>query len=163
MANNPQYDLIPFVDLKTGLVLREWRRVMDRIISAASSSDISLLQADINSIESAIASINATLAALAGAQQVGNAVLDFGAFPGSSFAMTSINGQPTISNSSALDAWIHCIPSVDHSADEHAGETIKVAATNVVPGAGFQIYGINDGIGDTRLYGQFNVSWSYQG
>jgi hypothetical protein len=102
------------------------------------------------------------------------ALLDFGAFPGASDASVVITGQASILAGSLVEAWIFPAATADHSADEHAVETIKVLAGNVVAGTGFTIYGFNTsqlsepvepynrggrGGQGTRLYGKFNVAW----
>ena len=73
----------------------------------------------------------------------GTAVLDFGAFPGTSDASVVITGQAGILSGSLAEAWIRPDATADHSADEHMLETIKVFAGNIVPGTGFTIYGFN--------------------
>ncbi|MBS0150458.1 MAG: hypothetical protein JSR31_05910 [Nitrospira sp.] len=94
----------------------------------------------------------------------GLAVLDFGAFPGASDASVTVVGQTAISSGSLVQAEIRPIDSIDHSADEHMLETLKIWAATIVAGTGFTIYGINTsqldshGIG-TRISGQWNVFW----
>lgn len=73
----------------------------------------------------------------------GTALLDFGSFPGASDASIVITGQAGILSNSFVEAWIFPADTVDHSADEHLVETIKVMAGNIVAGTGFTIYGIN--------------------
>lgn len=90
----------------------------------------------------------------------GTAVVDFGAFPGSSDTSLVITGQTSISGSSLVEAWIVPVATVDHSADEHLIETIKVVAGEVVAGVGFTIRAINSNtLGETRIYGQWTVGW----
>lgn len=111
-----------------------------------------------------------------GSANAGNATIDFGAFPGKSDTSVAVTGQTGIVAGSVLNAWIRPTGSADHSADEHLVETLKVLAGNIVAGTGFTIYGINAGQFNepveegtrggrggrgTRLYGTFNVSWSW--
>jgi hypothetical protein len=95
----------------------------------------------------------------------GTAVLNFGSFPGKSDTSVAVTGQSGIVSGSLVEAWIRPVDSVDHSADEHRVETVKVMAGDIVAGTGFTIFGMNSGQVSqpngqgTRLYGQFNVSW----
>lgn len=73
----------------------------------------------------------------------GTATLDFGAFPGASDTSITITGQTGILSGSYVEAWIFPADTVDHTADEHMIETLKVIAGNVVAGTGFTIYGFN--------------------
>lgn len=73
----------------------------------------------------------------------GTATLDFGAFPGASDASVAVTGQSGIVSGSLVEAWLRPAATVDHSADEHMLETIKVFAGNIVAGTGFTIYGFN--------------------
>lgn len=88
---------------------------------------------------------------------MGTATLDFGAFPGKTDATVVITGQGSILAGSAVEAYIAPAATVEHSADEHWVEQIKVMAGSVVAGTGFTIYGGTDG--KYRLYGRFNVGW----
>ena len=95
----------------------------------------------------------------------GTAVLNFGSFPGKSDTSVAVTGQSGIVSGSLVEAWIRPVDSVDHSADEHRVETLRVMAGDIVAGTGFTIFGMNsgqvhgpDGQG-TRLYGEFNVAW----
>lgn len=75
----------------------------------------------------------------------GTVALDFGAFPGASDASIVVTGQTFIGAASRVEAWLRLEASVDHSADEHLIETIRVAAGAIVPGVGFTVYGVNTG------------------
>lgn len=94
----------------------------------------------------------------------GTAVLDFGSFPGTSDASVVVTGQAGIVSGSLVQAEIRPVDSVDHSAQEHMLETIKVWGGNIVAGTGFTIYGFNTsqlsshGMG-TRISGKWNVFW----
>lgn len=112
----------------------------------------------------------------------GNTTVDFGAFPGKSDVSVTVTGQAGIVAGSAVEAWLRGEASADHSSDEHAVETIKVIAKDIVAGTGFTIMALNtsqlnepvmDPMGGgklgtdwrggkgTRLYGVFNVSWCW--
>lgn len=73
----------------------------------------------------------------------GTATLDFGAFPGASDASVAVTGQASILAGSLVEAWLLPADTVDHLADEHMVETIRVVAGNVIAGTGFTIYGFN--------------------
>jgi hypothetical protein len=88
---------------------------------------------------------------------MGVATLDFGAFPGKTDASLAVTGQTSIVSGSALEAWVQPAATVEHTADEHWVENIKVSAGNIVASTGFTIYGKStDG---TRLYGRYNIGW----
>jgi len=73
----------------------------------------------------------------------GTAILDFGAFPGSSHASVAVTGQAAIVAGSIVKAWIRPVATADHTADEHMVETLKVFAADIVAGTGFTIHGFN--------------------
>jgi hypothetical protein len=73
----------------------------------------------------------------------GTAILDFGAFPGASDASVAVTGQTGIVSGSLVEAWIRPVDTVDHTADEHMIETLKVFAHSIVAGTGFTISGFN--------------------
>jgi len=90
----------------------------------------------------------------------GTTTIDFGAFPGLSDAAIILGGQAGIVAGSCAEAWIRPEDSVDHSADEHWVENIEITATAIIPGTGFVIRAINrTPIGNTRLYGVWNINW----
>lgn len=109
----------------------------------------------------------------------GNAILDFGAFPGKSDASVAVTGQAAILAGSLVEAWIRLEATADHSADEHMLETLRVFAGNIIAGTGFTIFGVNasehyealeaparspagDGVSSgpsTRIFGQWTISW----
>lgn len=64
----------------------------------------------------------------------GVAVIDFGAFPGSPFASTTVVAIDASDPNAILDAWVTQVATVDHSADEHAADPPLVSA--VADGAG---------------------------
>lgn len=87
----------------------------------------------------------------------GTATLDFGAFPGTTDTSVTVTGQTGILSTSPVEAWILPAATVEHTADEHWVEALKVVAGNVVAGTGFTVYGRTED--NTRLYGRFNVGW----
>lgn len=91
----------------------------------------------------------------------GTATLDFGAFPGSSFASVNVTGQAGIVSGSLVEAWLRPVDTADHRADEHMLETIQVFAANIVAATGFTIYGVDSGqVAKTgMLYGLWSVAW----
>ena len=108
----------------------------------------------------------------------GTAVVNFGAFPGTSDTTATITGQATILAASLVEAWVIPTPTADHTNDEHWCETIRVMAGNVSAGVGFTVYAWNTsqlneplqtpGFRDvapsiggtgTRIYGQFTIGW----
>jgi len=88
----------------------------------------------------------------------GNTTIDFGAAPGTggSGVIKTITGQAGIVAGSAVEAWIRCEDSADHSKDEHFIENFRVRAGNIVAGTGFDI--VPECLLGTT-YGVFNVSW----
>jgi hypothetical protein len=80
-----------------------------------------------------------------GGATVGSTTVNFGVFPGASDAKTTIMGQASIIAGSKVKAYLMATATADHSADEHWVETIEVAAGNIVPGTGFDIYAKNTG------------------
>lgn len=97
---------------------------------------------------------------LAGVGQ-GNAVLDFGAFPGTSDTLLAITGQTEILATSVVQVQITAEASADHTADEHWAESLAVTAGNIIAGTGFTIYLKYTGLGNTLAYGKFNVNWRW--
>ena len=88
----------------------------------------------------------------------GSALLDFGAFPGSSDATVAV-AQAGIAADSLAEAWLFPAATADHTADEHVVEEIEVHARDVVAGVGFTIQGVSRARGDVRIYGRWNVGW----
>lgn len=94
----------------------------------------------------------------------GNAVVNFGAHPGSGQATVVITGQTGITANSVIMAAIRPVATADHSADEHLRESLKIVAGDVVAGVGFTIYAFKESRlneQDTRAYGLWNVTWIY--
>lgn len=85
----------------------------------------------------------ATGPAGAGSGNTGTATLNFGAFPGGSFAEVAVTGQAGIVAGSIVRAWMRPATTADHTADEHLVEPIRIEAGNIVAATGFTIYGLN--------------------
>lgn len=127
-----------------------------------------------------------------GGATVGTASVDFGAFPGATDASVVVTGQTGIVSGSVVQAWILPAATVDHTADEHLVEPIRVLVTDIVAGTGFTIRAFYDppkpqarpgytqaGLGrqagrglqdrqqiqpstSQRTYGVWSVAWSWQ-
>jgi len=105
---------------------------------------------------------------------LGEATIDFGAFPGKSDTFVNVVGQSAIVSGSKVTAWLAPKATADHTVDEHLMETIRIMAGNIVPTVGFTIYALNysqlneplelrsgrGGLG-TRIYGSWTVQWQW--
>jgi hypothetical protein len=87
----------------------------------------------------------------------GTATLNFGAFPGATDTSVAVTEQDSIASDSYVEAWVSPATTVEHTADEHWVESLRVVAGNIQAGTGFTIYGRTDD--KTRLYGRFNIGW----
>lgn len=85
-----------------------------------------------------------------------NTTIDFGATMTGDTKVKTITGEAGILAASAVEAWLRCEDSADHTKDEHFIENIDIRAGNIVAGTGFDIFG-EAKIG--TLYGIWNVSW----
>lgn len=117
----------------------------------------------------------------------GVAIVDFGAFPGSSHAFTDVVTAGVVSTS-RREAYIEPAASTDHSVDEHMVETLKAFAeflsndnlrlhllntsqlnepvspprSSPYTAGGRQKAGQEQGGGrGTRIYGKWNVGWAW--
>lgn len=71
----------------------------------------------------------------------GTAVLDFGAFPGSS--VTSVDVVTTgVTSTSAVEAWVRPVASADHTVEDHIIAPIRVVG-QYLSDNNIRIYGIN--------------------
>ena len=86
----------------------------------------------------------------------GNAVLDFGAYPGTDIASVVITGQTGIGANSYVNVKINAKSTADHSVDEHIIEDLDIIGGNIVPGTGFTIYMRTN---TSNIVGQWSVSW----
>ena len=88
---------------------------------------------------------------------VGSAVVDFGAFPGSSEAFVVVVGQTEILAGSKAEAWITAEATTDHTINDHtyAAALVALSCTAPTAGVGFTIYArCLD-----KMQGTFNVNW----
>lgn len=87
------------------------------------------------------------------------AIIDFGAFPGSSDASVVITGQAAIVAGSLVEAWIRPEATADHSVDDHIVDPPEVIAATIVAGTGFTIYGFTKNT--IRHFGEYTVAWAW--
>ena len=90
----------------------------------------------------------------------GTAILDFGAFPGSSIASVDIVGQSAIDTSSRVRLYISGDSvSADHTAPDHMFFQCfaSTVAGNIIPNVGFTIYGTTL----HQLQGQWVINWEW--
>jgi len=98
----------------------------------------------------------------------GTSILDFGS-GGSSHVSLAVTGQAAILAGSLVYCWVKPEATVDHSADEHMVETIKVYASDVIAGTGFTLHAFNTsqtvsaGIPDTAKLGRFSGTGAASG
>jgi hypothetical protein len=97
----------------------------------------------------------------------GTAVLNFGAFPGTSETTADVTGQSGFTSTSLAEAWVVPKATADHTADEHVVEALDVMAAHQADGT-IRIYGSVRPFAQTlasapaqrhRLYGQWTVGW----
>ena len=88
----------------------------------------------------------------------GTAVIDFGAFPGSSTASVAVS-SPTTQSTSVPNAYIAAVATSDHTVLDHNYAALFIVLTVEVPidGVGFQI----DAICKDTIIGTFNVNWNW--
>jgi hypothetical protein len=60
----------------------------------------------------------------------GSTTIDFGAFPGSNYASTTITFSDVYDPNAIIDAWILPATTADHSADEHVVDPPLITVTN---------------------------------
>lgn len=89
----------------------------------------------------------------------GTTSIDFGAFPGVTDVSLAVTGQASIIAGTLVEAWVRPVATVDHSADEHWVENMKVVAGNISAGVGFTIYARSED--NTRRYGLWTVAWAW--
>lgn len=113
----------------------------------------------------------------------GNALIDFGAFPGIPMTQLVVAAADISDPAAVLDAWIAPLATADHTSDEHLADPPRVLAINTTPGTSFTIYGFPSGrdlpvppgtpfgqvntsqmpVGQQQLmpYGKWNVGWAF--
>lgn len=72
----------------------------------------------------------------------GTAILNFGAFPGSSVTSVDVNTVGVVATS-AVEAWIRPVVSADHSDIDHVAARIRVVGS-FLSNDNIRIYGINE-------------------
>ena len=90
----------------------------------------------------------------------GTAILDFGAYPGSTHATLAV-ASAAIASGSLPEAFIYPLASADHSADEHMVENVEVCARDVVAGVGFTLHGTMSGGNVGYIVGKWTVGWAW--
>jgi hypothetical protein len=88
----------------------------------------------------------------------GQAIVTFGAFPGTDIASLASTGQSSILGTSLVEAYLDptAADTAEHSSDEHLVADIDVRCSALVAGTGFTINLIGR---DTIHYGHWNVIW----
>lgn len=71
----------------------------------------------------------------------GNAVLDFGAFPGSNVAIVDVAAAGVVATSE-IEAWIRPEATADHTDMDHVAAPMRVIGTYLSDG-NIRIYGVN--------------------
>jgi len=74
----------------------------------------------------------------------GKTTVDFGAVGG--YATTVVTGQAGILAGSVVRAWVQADATADHSVDEHGIACLSVVAGSIVPGTGFTIFAVANGV-----------------
>jgi len=92
----------------------------------------------------------------------GIASLDFGAFPGVTYATLDVATAGVVTGSK-VEAWIQPADTADHTADEHRIEHLRVTAVWKVNDT-ITITGVLDdppinGRAPSLLYGVWNIGW----
>ena len=87
----------------------------------------------------------------------GQAVINFGAFPGSIVATVAVSGQAGILGTAMVEAWFPGVATSDHTANDHAFVPLFVELTVGAPvaGTGFTITAAST----QKMQGTFNVNW----
>lgn len=90
------------------------------------------------------------------ANGTGDAIIAFGAAPGTNVATATITGQTSISGTSGVEAYMMGLDTTaDHNAVEHSIVPLRLSVTSITPGTGFTIQASSD----WRLTGDFKVRW----
>jgi isocitrate dehydrogenase len=95
-----------------------------------------------------------------GSANVGAAILDFGAAPGTNIASVSVTGQTTITSTATIQAWTCGLDSTaDHNLYEHMllPLWLTINASAITVGTGFTLTGFTE----LRLVGLVKVRWSW--
>ena len=95
-----------------------------------------------------------------GGANTGTATLNFGAAPGGNIAVATIAGQAAILGTAKIKVWLQGDTSANFNAYEHAyvlPAALSMAATNIVPGTGFDIVAATE----LRLTGEVTCRWEW--
>jgi len=87
----------------------------------------------------------------------GTKQINFGAFPGTTYATTTVTGQTGITASSLVEAWIRPLLTVDHDVMDHIVDPPRVIAAEIVAGVGFTIHGFSNN--NVPHFGSYVVAW----
>jgi len=71
----------------------------------------------------------------------GTSIVNFGT-GGSSHTTLVVTGLPLVGASSLVYPWVKPEATLDHSADEHVAENLRVYAANIVAGTGFTLHAV---------------------
>ena len=88
---------------------------------------------------------------------VGSAVVNFGAFPGSNEASVVISGQDSIGADALCEAWVNAKATADHTVSDHtyAAVLMHPACSVATAATGFTIYCTSP----EKMQGTFNLNW----
>lgn len=89
----------------------------------------------------------------------GTTTVDFGAFPGASYASVAVTGQGSIVAGSLVEAWIRPVATADHRADEHTVDPPRIVAGDIVAATGFTIHAFS--VDTKRHHGLYTVAWAW--
>lgn len=100
----------------------------------------------------------------------GKGIIDFGAFPGSDYATTTVTGIPAsqVKTGQQILVWVGQEATPDHTLDEHRLATIRLSADTIVENASFRVVGTeaephaHKGKRQAPLYGVWSFSFMYQ-
>ena len=91
--------------------------------------------------------------------QQGSTTIDFGTFPGNSYASVAITGQTNITAGTIVDTWVRPVATADHLADEHIVDPPTVIAADIIAGTGFTIHGFSNNA--LLHHGLYTVAWRW--
>ncbi len=104
-----------------------------------------------------------------GSGVAGSGTVDFGAFPGSTYATTVVTGQTDITGTSVLNVWVFPATTADHTPDDHLVDPPIFIAGDIVAGVGFTVHafaGENPGAGPfasgTMCHGLWSFQWKWE-
>ena len=87
----------------------------------------------------------------------GTAIVNFGAFPGTTDTSVTVTGQGSILSGSLVEAWVMPTATADHNVGEHIVDPPSVIAGDISAGVGFTIYASTKN--NIRHYGQYTIAW----